>query len=157
MPTRMAYPGSNGDRTYPSGNGVRVKFKLEVNVTDAELQDIADRSRRRSRADLIVANTLEGMQDWAMLGDRSGPLVRIERPRLAARLIDKVQQLQQRLDEQRTAHNLDRSLLMFPVAGRDSVRCTDPRDVLFARPKAQKFQRSHSMLVSVPIRRRISQ
>jgi phosphopantothenoylcysteine synthetase/decarboxylase len=73
--------------------GVLVKFKLEVDVSDAELAEIAERSQRQSDADLIVANTYEGMHDWALLGRRDGELVRLERPTLAARLIDEVEAL----------------------------------------------------------------
>src|SRR5438132_263784 len=39
--------------------GVLVKFKLEVGVSDEELQAIAERARLASEADLMVANTLE--------------------------------------------------------------------------------------------------
>jgi phosphopantothenate-cysteine ligase/phosphopantothenoylcysteine decarboxylase/phosphopantothenate--cysteine ligase len=42
-------------------SGVLVKFKLEVGVTDIGLLDIAESSRRQSDADLMVANTLEGI------------------------------------------------------------------------------------------------
>src|SRR5262249_6231063 len=48
--------------------GVLVKFKLEVDVSDEWLLDIAERSRRQSDADLMVANTLEGVDSWAFLG-----------------------------------------------------------------------------------------
>ena len=48
--------------------GVLVKFKLEVGVSDAELLGIAERSRVQSGADLMSANTLEGMHDWAFVG-----------------------------------------------------------------------------------------
>src|SRR5262245_16394096 len=40
--------------------GVLVKFKLEVGLGDDQLLDVAERSRRHSDADLMVANTLEG-------------------------------------------------------------------------------------------------
>lgn len=48
--------------------GILVKFKLEVGVTEAELLEIAERSRLQSRADLMSANTLESMHEWAFLG-----------------------------------------------------------------------------------------
>lgn len=47
--------------------GLLVKFKLEVGITPDELIDIGQRSRRASRADYLVANTLD-MVD----GDRAG-------------------------------------------------------------------------------------
>jgi phosphopantothenate-cysteine ligase/phosphopantothenoylcysteine decarboxylase/phosphopantothenate--cysteine ligase len=68
--------------------GVLVKFKLEVGVTDIGLLDIAEGSRRHSDADLMVANTLEGMQDWAYLGAGTGGYQRVNRSELADRLID---------------------------------------------------------------------
>jgi phosphopantothenate-cysteine ligase/phosphopantothenoylcysteine decarboxylase/phosphopantothenate--cysteine ligase len=70
--------------------GILVKFKLEVGVTEAELLAIAERSRRHSDADWMVANTLERAAEWAYLGSASG-YVRIERPDLAARLIDAIE------------------------------------------------------------------
>ena len=48
--------------------GVLVKFKLEVGMSDEELLEVAERSRRQSDADLMVANTLEGAAHWAYLG-----------------------------------------------------------------------------------------
>lgn len=67
--------------------GTLVKFKLEVNVTDAELLRIAERSRQHSDADFIVANTLEGMHQWAYLGFVDEGYVRVARTELAERLI----------------------------------------------------------------------
>jgi phosphopantothenate-cysteine ligase/phosphopantothenoylcysteine decarboxylase/phosphopantothenate--cysteine ligase len=74
-------------------SGVLVKFKLEVGVTDIELLAIAEGSRRQSDADLIVANTLEGMQDWAYLGEGIGGYQRVNRNELPDRLIDEVVRL----------------------------------------------------------------
>jgi phosphopantothenate-cysteine ligase/phosphopantothenoylcysteine decarboxylase/phosphopantothenate--cysteine ligase len=74
-------------------NGLLVKFKLEVGVTDIELLAIAEGSRRQSEADLIVANTLEGMQAWASLGAGIGGYQRVNRNELADRLIDEVVRL----------------------------------------------------------------
>jgi phosphopantothenate---cysteine ligase (CTP) len=48
--------------------GVLVKFKLEVGVSEAELLAIAEKSRQQSRADLMSANTLDGMHEWAYVG-----------------------------------------------------------------------------------------
>jgi phosphopantothenoylcysteine synthetase/decarboxylase len=66
--------------------GLLVKFKLEVGVEEAQLRDIAEASRLQSQADLMVANTLEGMHEWAIVGART--YQRIDRPALARTLID---------------------------------------------------------------------
>jgi len=71
--------------------GVLVKFKLEVGTTDAELLAIAERSRLDSRADLMVANTLEGAAEWAFVGD--GEYDRVARSKLAAEVIRRVEGL----------------------------------------------------------------
>jgi phosphopantothenoylcysteine synthetase/decarboxylase len=48
--------------------GVVVKFKLEVGVPEPKLLEIAEASRKSSDADLMVANTLEGANEWAYIG-----------------------------------------------------------------------------------------
>ena len=68
--------------------GIVVKFKLEVGVGDARLLEIAERSRRQSNADLMVANTLEGMKAWAFLGPVGGRYERVTRLKLAPRLVE---------------------------------------------------------------------
>jgi phosphopantothenate---cysteine ligase (CTP) len=73
--------------------GVLVKFKLEVGLSEAELRDVAERSRQQSRADLMVANTLEGMLDWALLGPLSGQYGKVERSDLARRLCEVIEQM----------------------------------------------------------------
>ncbi|VTR92178.1 Phosphopantothenoylcysteine synthase/decarboxylase OS=Lentisphaera araneosa HTCC2155 GN=LNTAR_19847 PE=4 SV=1: DFP [Gemmata massiliana] len=73
--------------------GKLVKFKLEVGVSAAELEEIAERSRVHSRADLMVANTLEGMRDWALIGAGPGGYRHIARAELAARLLTAVEAL----------------------------------------------------------------
>lgn len=70
--------------------GVLVKFKLEVGIGDEQLLDIAERSRRHSEADLMVANTLEGASDYAYLGPLSGKYERVSRRALAGRLVDEI-------------------------------------------------------------------
>ena len=65
-----------------------VKFKLEVGKTDAELLAIAEPSRVQSRADLMVANTLEGAADWALVGPVEGRYERVVRGDLSQRLVD---------------------------------------------------------------------
>jgi phosphopantothenoylcysteine synthetase/decarboxylase len=70
--------------------GTLVKFKLEVGKSDAQLEAIAERSRVQSRADLMVANTLEGAADWALIGPLGGRYERVPRGELAARVLDTV-------------------------------------------------------------------
>ncbi len=73
--------------------GKLVKFKLEVGVSAAELEEIAERSRVHSRADLMVANTLEGMRDWAIIGAGPGGYQHIARTELATYLLAAVEVL----------------------------------------------------------------
>jgi phosphopantothenate-cysteine ligase/phosphopantothenoylcysteine decarboxylase/phosphopantothenate--cysteine ligase len=68
--------------------GILVKFKLEVGVTEAELLTVAEASRKQSGADLMAANTLEGINDWAYLGAGDGGYNRVPRSELARVLID---------------------------------------------------------------------
>jgi phosphopantothenate-cysteine ligase/phosphopantothenoylcysteine decarboxylase/phosphopantothenate--cysteine ligase len=70
--------------------GVLVKFKLEVGLSEAELLAVAEKSRVHSKADLMVANTLEGMHDWALLGGTAG-YAKVPRADLAERLLDAVE------------------------------------------------------------------
>lgn len=65
-----------------------VKFKLEVEISEEQLKTIAQKSRRASGGDFIVANTLDMVE-----GERAGAWVLgdglaewVERSRLAARL-----------------------------------------------------------------------
>jgi len=71
--------------------GVLVKFKLEVGAGEQDLLAIAEPSRRQSGADLMVANTLEGMADWAYFGPLAGRYERITRPELADRLLEAIE------------------------------------------------------------------
>ncbi len=73
--------------------GVLVKFKLEVGLSDAELLEVAERARVHSRADLMAANTLEGMSDWALIGAGPGSYRKIPRDELADQLLDLVEGL----------------------------------------------------------------
>jgi phosphopantothenoylcysteine synthetase/decarboxylase len=72
--------------------GVLVKFKLEVGVAEERLLEIAEQSRQQSDADLMVANTLEGMHEWAYLGPFDGQYERVERASLASRLLDALEE-----------------------------------------------------------------
>jgi phosphopantothenate-cysteine ligase/phosphopantothenoylcysteine decarboxylase/phosphopantothenate--cysteine ligase len=67
--------------------GRLVKFKLEVGAGEAELLAIAERSRLQSAADLMVANTLDGMHDWAVVGNAAG-YRRVGREELPAAVLD---------------------------------------------------------------------
>jgi phosphopantothenate-cysteine ligase/phosphopantothenoylcysteine decarboxylase/phosphopantothenate--cysteine ligase len=69
-------------------SGILVKFKLEVGISEAELQQRAEASRLQSGADLMVANTLEGMYSWALVGPVHGCYEQVERAALAKRLLD---------------------------------------------------------------------
>jgi phosphopantothenoylcysteine synthetase/decarboxylase len=73
--------------------GVLVKFKLEVGVSEEHLLDIAERSRLRSSADLMAANTLEGMDAWALLGPVDGRYQRVARTDLPTRLVEEAERL----------------------------------------------------------------
>jgi len=52
--------------------GVLVKFKLQVGMQDKELIEVATRSMNHSGADIIVANTLEGMTSKAFIISAKG-------------------------------------------------------------------------------------
>jgi len=70
--------------------GIVVKFKLEVGLSPAELQQVAEAARQRSHADLVCANTLEGMAEWALVGN-GAHYARVERHELAPRLLAAVE------------------------------------------------------------------
>jgi len=71
-------------------SGLLVKFKLEVGVTTDRLLAIAEQSRRHSQADFMVANTLEGANEWAMIGPIQGKYELVSRGNLATRLLEVV-------------------------------------------------------------------
>jgi phosphopantothenoylcysteine synthetase/decarboxylase len=73
--------------------GVLVKFKLEVGVSEQRLLEIAEKSRRHSVADLMAANTLEGSSEWAFLGPIAGRYERLARSELSSRLLSEVERL----------------------------------------------------------------
>jgi phosphopantothenate-cysteine ligase/phosphopantothenoylcysteine decarboxylase/phosphopantothenate--cysteine ligase len=77
-------------------HGILVKFKLEVGVDDEQLRQIAEQSRLQSGADLIVANTLEEMNDKALIGSGPGKWESVSRRHLAAILVQKVEALMHR-------------------------------------------------------------
>jgi phosphopantothenoylcysteine synthetase/decarboxylase len=80
-------------RTEWEFRGILVKFKLEVGVSDEQLLEVAEHSRRQSSADLMAANTLEGSSAWAYLGPINGGYQRVSRRELAAHLLDAVEHL----------------------------------------------------------------
>ena len=71
--------------------GTLVKFKLEVGIAEEELLTIAEQSRIHSRANLMVANTLEGAAEWAYVG--AGTYDRVPRANLARHVIQRIEQL----------------------------------------------------------------
>jgi phosphopantothenoylcysteine synthetase/decarboxylase len=73
--------------------GVLVKFKLEVGLSNAQLLDVAEQSRRQSAAELMVANTLEDMNRYAYLGPLDGQYQRVNRADLPTRLLDALERL----------------------------------------------------------------
>jgi phosphopantothenate-cysteine ligase/phosphopantothenoylcysteine decarboxylase/phosphopantothenate--cysteine ligase len=73
--------------------GLLVKFKLEVGVEESQLLEIAEQSRRRSAADLMVANTLETMRQWAYIGPIGGKYQQVRRAELGSRLLEAVEKL----------------------------------------------------------------
>jgi phosphopantothenoylcysteine synthetase/decarboxylase len=73
--------------------GLLVKFKLEVGRSDVELLEIAERSRRQSNADVMVANTYEDMSHYAFIGPLNGQYEKVSRRDLANRLLDVLEQL----------------------------------------------------------------
>lgn len=75
--------------------GLLVKFKLEVGLTESVLAEVAEASRLQSQADLMVANTLEGKNAWALIGPSTdGSYARVNRDRLSSRLLDILEQRQ---------------------------------------------------------------
>jgi phosphopantothenoylcysteine synthetase/decarboxylase len=80
-------------RTEWGFRGILVKFKLEVDVTRAKLREIAENSRQQSKADLMVANTLEDAGSWALVGPFQGDYQAVNRPELAPRLVEMVESL----------------------------------------------------------------
>lgn len=71
--------------------GMLVKFKLQVNMSDEELIKIATASMTASRANLIVANTLEGMTHKAfIISERGGEPLQVTRETLPTELMKAV-------------------------------------------------------------------
>ncbi len=66
--------------------GVLVKFKLQVGMTDWNLIDLARDSLHYSHADLIVANCLEWAREYAYILDKKNNVKQVDRADLAAEL-----------------------------------------------------------------------
>lgn len=71
--------------------GVLVKFKLEVGLSDEQLLSVAEQSRIHSAADLMVANTLEGANQHAFLGNGETGYVHVNRTDLPDQLINRLE------------------------------------------------------------------
>jgi phosphopantothenoylcysteine synthetase/decarboxylase len=71
--------------------GKLVKFKLQVGMNDKELLEIAKRSMHHSKADFIVANTLEGLTNKAfIISAKSDLAVEVSRVELPAVLYEEL-------------------------------------------------------------------
>lgn len=83
--------------------GILVKFKLEVGISEAELVQVAEASRKASNADLMVANTLDGASHWAYLGPLHARYERLHRRDLPDRLILAIESIYQERVKQSSA------------------------------------------------------
>jgi phosphopantothenoylcysteine synthetase/decarboxylase len=80
-------------------HGLLVKFKLEVGISEEQLLEVAERSRTHSAADLMVANTLEGANEWAFVGPFDGQYRRVSRRELAESLLTALEQFPRRTND----------------------------------------------------------
>jgi phosphopantothenate---cysteine ligase (CTP) len=71
-------------------NGILVKFKLEVGISDEELIEIAKKSREASDADFIVANCLEWFGARAYIIGRDNVPHEVSRRKLNEELLRRV-------------------------------------------------------------------
>jgi phosphopantothenate-cysteine ligase/phosphopantothenoylcysteine decarboxylase/phosphopantothenate--cysteine ligase len=71
--------------------GLLVKFKLEVGATETELKQIAEKSRRHSDADLVVANAFEDREAWALIKKLTSGFTKVARHDLALQVIQAVE------------------------------------------------------------------
>lgn len=79
--------------------GLLVKFKLEVGISEEQLLEVAERSRTHSAADMMVANTLEGANEWALVGPFDGQYRRVSRRELAESLLTALEQFPRRTND----------------------------------------------------------
>ncbi len=62
-------------------------------MNETDLLTIAERSRQQSAADCMVANTLEGAAEWALVGNEHG-YKKVMRADLAGVLLDVLEEVQ---------------------------------------------------------------
>jgi phosphopantothenate---cysteine ligase (CTP) len=78
-------------RTEWGYQGILVKFKLEVGLSEAQLMDVAEKSRVHSRANFMVANLLDEASgtasSWVYLGPSESGYQKIARTELPATLM----------------------------------------------------------------------
>jgi phosphopantothenate-cysteine ligase/phosphopantothenoylcysteine decarboxylase/phosphopantothenate--cysteine ligase len=72
--------------------GKLVKFKLQVDMTDDKLLNIAKKSRATSDADFIVANCLEWSSQRAYIIDSNDEIVNVTREYLPTKLLERLGQ-----------------------------------------------------------------
>jgi phosphopantothenate-cysteine ligase/phosphopantothenoylcysteine decarboxylase/phosphopantothenate--cysteine ligase len=70
--------------------GMLVKFKLQVDMPDEELLEIARKSREASDADFIVANCLEWSREYAYIVGGDGEPSKVSREELPAALLRRI-------------------------------------------------------------------
>lgn len=75
-------------------DGILVKFKLQVGISDEELIKIAQKSRRDSNADIIVANCLEWAKEKAFILSKDSIRL-VKRHSLAQSLIKEIEHIKQ--------------------------------------------------------------
>lgn len=72
--------------------GKLVKFKLEVDISDEDLIEIAKKSRQQSKADFIVANSLEYFQNWTVpkmfIVDSNNDVISCSRAKLPEKILE---------------------------------------------------------------------
>jgi len=73
-------------------DGILVKFKLQVGISDEELIKIAQKSRRDSNADIIVANCLEWSKEKAFIISK-GSIRSVKRHSLPQYLIKEIEHI----------------------------------------------------------------
>src|SRR5262245_20914275 len=72
--------------------GTFVKFKLEAGLSETDLLAAAERARRQSAADWMVANTFEGRHNVAYIGCGEGTYQRVSREELPEALLERLEQ-----------------------------------------------------------------
>jgi phosphopantothenate-cysteine ligase/phosphopantothenoylcysteine decarboxylase/phosphopantothenate--cysteine ligase len=91
MPTEKIVDKIRSDWEF---DGTLVKFKLQVDTSDEDLLGIAERSRRASHADIMVANCLEWAKERAFILTAGQDPEPVERKDLASSLITLIERMQ---------------------------------------------------------------